>query len=135
MPHAVVDEHDHDVLLYDDIIFVLYFSDKNDNEIWCLDLLHKEWFKSKYNVPKGVHRNSHVIKNNNNDIHILDFHTQNNFSINMYDLLPNDLIKLRRKEYEVLIIGYIRQKENELMFQNMPLVLKQLILLYFPLFG
>eukprot|EP01084_Bolivina_argentea_P023391 43625_1 len=135
MPHAVIDERDHDVLLYDDIIIVLYFSDKNDNEIWCLDLLHYKWYKSKYNVPKSICSCSYFMKhNNNNDIHLLDFDSQQHFTANIYELFPNDMTKQRRKHYEILVIGFVKDEEKN-MFLNIPWPLKQLILLFFPLFG
>eukprot|EP01084_Bolivina_argentea_P001882 3488_1 len=137
MPNFVYDEFYYDIIVFGDVIIAFYFSeDYNNRDIWCLDLLSHQWFKSKYVVPQDVEWNSYFLKNNNNnDIHILDLCSPNHFQVNAYDLCPNELIKLRRKHYNKLVIGFIKQQENNNIIPTIPFALKNLIAYYFQLFG
>ncbi len=141
MSHCITDERDYDVLLFGDIIFVFYFKaiDKNDykkkyDDIWCLDLLSTTWYKSKYNVPSEIGGESYAIKSGvSDDIHLLDFQNRAHFKVNSYDLLSKPFLKSRRDHYNPLIMGYMKQQENDNLIPNIPFVLKQLILNYYPI--
>eukprot|EP01084_Bolivina_argentea_P260614 440168_1 len=139
MPHIVERSEYYDVLLFCDIIMVFYFDGYGTNdlyEIWCLDLLCYEWYKSKYNVPKSIGSDTFFMKsNNNNDIHVLDFRHKLHFVVNIYDLFSDDMIKQRRKKYEILVIGFVKDEEKNMNLNNIPWPLKQLILLFYPLFN
>eukprot|EP01084_Bolivina_argentea_P173066 299747_1 len=115
MPHCIDDELYYDVLLFGDVIMVFYFDpDKEIYDIWCMDLLYHKWYKSKYNVPKSIGMHSYFMKgNNNNDIHLLDFDSQQHFMVNAYDLFSNEMIKERRKHYEILVIGFVKDEEKK----------------------
>ena len=101
-----------------------------------MDLFRDQWHKSKCNVPEGLDRDSYFVKNlTNNNIHVLDFCNQNHFTVNLHDLLPKEIIESRRKYYNPLVIGFIKEQENQNLISTIPSVLKQLIAYYFPLFG
>ena len=135
MPHCV-NLFEHDVLFVGDIMFVFYvqitiFSKYND--IWLLDLLNSTWYKSTYNVPECLGHSWYVMKSINNIyIHILDFENGIHFKVNFNDLLSMEFINARRDYYNLLVIGYIKQQEKSKLISNVPFVLKQLILNYFP---
>ena len=138
MPHNIGDERYYDHVLFVDIIIVFYFQNYGNkyNDIWILDLFCETWHKSQYNVPKGFDIDSYFLKNLTDDnIHVLDFCKQNHSTVNLHDLLPKELIKSRRKHYNPLVIGFIREQENKNLIPTIPFVLKQLIAYYFPLFG
>ena len=139
MPHCVGWETDYDVLIIGDILFVFYFDAHNDedidvkyNDIWCLNLLDNKWYKSKYDAPSGLKRKSYSMKlKASNIIHLLNFEYQLHFKIDLHDLLSMEFIKARRDYYNPLVIGYVKQKEKDCK-TNIPFVLRQLILEYFP---
>ncbi len=141
IPHCVTDELDYDVLLFGDIIFVFYFKarDKTDrkkkyDDIWWLDLLSERWYKSKYNVPQSIKWESYAIKGPiRDDIHLLDFENQEHCKVNPHDLLSKQFIKSRREHYNPLIMGYLKEQEICNLVPNIPFVLKQLILNYYPI--
>eukprot|EP01084_Bolivina_argentea_P072230 131186_1 len=139
MPHIVCFECNYDIIVFGDVIIVFYFGGGGIcgyEDIWCLDLLSHQWFKSEYNTPVNAGDESDIFKNNNNNnIHVLDFYGQRHFTINMYNLFSNELIKLRRKHYNKLVIGFIKQQENNNIIPTIPFVLKNLIAYYFQLFG
>eukprot|EP01084_Bolivina_argentea_P260007 438943_1 len=136
MPHVVNDEMFYDVLIFKDVIIVLYFGDYNNNDIWCLDLLHFKWYKSQYDVPIDINGGYCIKSNNNDDVHVLNFHNTQHFVTDVYDLFSKDMIKQRRNDYEMLVAGFIKDQENNnIPWGYLPWVLKQLILLYFPVFA
>ncbi len=127
----------YDILSFCDVIIAFYFDGICCNDIWCLDLLNYKWFKSKYSVPKSIATSdeySYFIKNiNTSDIHVLDFVNKQHFIINAHNIFSNEMIKQRRKHFNTLIFGFIGNEEINAVL-NIPWTLKQLILLYFPLF-
>ena len=133
MPHKILYVNHYDVLFIGDILFVFYHGTKY-NDIWCLDLLNELWYKSKYIVPEVVHSYCYIMKIVNNAyVHILDFENGMHFKINFHDLLPIEFIKARREYYKSLVFAYIRQQVKRQSITNIPLVLKRLILNYFPI--
>ena len=123
----------YDALLFGDVIIVFYVH--NQYDIWCLDLLNDKWYKSIYKVPKLVERkNVYVFKNrDNDDVHLLSFENQLHFVADLNNLLSMEFIKSRRDCYNPLIMGYLKKQENDNLIANIPFVLKQLILNYFPI--
>eukprot|EP01084_Bolivina_argentea_P127623 225659_1 len=109
MPVCVSDERSYDILAFGDIIFVFYSVKRY---IWCLDLLQQKWFKSHHIIPEGLTLCSYFIKDNNDDIHILSTQQKRHFKINIHQLIPMEMYMIRRKYYEPLVIGFIKQKEN-----------------------
>ena len=134
MPHIIHDERCYDIVLFVDIIMVFYFDDSCNN-IWILDLFCDQWHESQYTVP-DLDRDSYFLKSfSDNNIHVLDFYNQDHFVVNFHDLLPKELVKSRRKHYNALVVGFIKDQEKKNLISTIPFVLKQLIAYYFPLFG
>ena len=73
-----------------------------------------------------------IIKNENN-AHILNFGTGKHIKVDLYKLLPMGLLNSHRKYYQPLIIGYLKEQENENNIQCIPCVLKIMILKFYPL--
>eukprot|EP01084_Bolivina_argentea_P104301 186769_1 len=75
------------IVAYDYIIFVLYFKRNENKEIWCLDLIHCKWYKSKKIYP--LKYAEHVTKTNRNNGHFIycgdmAFHVK----IDLFHLIP-----------------------------------------------
>ena len=138
MPHCV-SINAYDVMLIGDVVFVFYFNGTDQehnviNDIWFLCLLKEKWYKSEVRIPIWLCDEVFVIRTKNNDIiHLLGFMNQEHLTVKVDDLLTQDFINDRRIYYNSLIMGYFREKEKDTSFVNMPFVLKQLILNYFPL--
>ena len=142
MPHDVgeLDEIYYEVLLGGDIIFVFYLhaiaanDDTKYDDIWWLDLLNEKWYKSTYNIPFGNRGDGYLMKSkNSDDIHFLStYYDKSHFKVNIHKLLSMEFINDRRDYYNPLIIGYIKEQEKNKLIRNVPFVLKQLILNYFP---
>jgi len=118
---------------FDNILVVFYFKKK---QIFILNLLNMKWYKSQYYIPddfKCSYMNCYVMKMNNN-IHIIDFKNNIHSKVNIFDIIPRDIIIYYRKHFQVLIMGYLRENENKFSLQSIPHVLKILMLNYFPLF-
>eukprot|EP01084_Bolivina_argentea_P150922 263493_1 len=134
MPHSEYG-YCYDVLnVFQNILVVFYW---NKREIYCLDLSNLKWYKSKCLIPKDLEKstmNCYVIKMDTN-AHIIDFHKNINSKVNIYDLIPREMMISRRKYYKPLIMGYVRQTENKLSLHAIPLTLQMLILNYFQLFS
>ena len=137
MPHCV-DDDDYDILLFDNLIFIFYFPLSWYFDIWCLDvIISNKLYKSVHEIDDyitGDGRNVYIMKGNDNFIHILDFCDKQNVKICLYDLIPNDVVKLYSNYYKLLVIGYISEKENDNTIPTIPYVVKKLIYKYFPLF-
>ena len=134
MPRKVYCERYYKIVPFGDILFVFYLHTIHFNNIWILDLIKQKWFISEYNVPKCFGRRTHLIRDKNDqDIHLLEFQDQLHFKVNGYELIPSTLILIRRKHYHSLIMGYIRHEEKQKNIPNIPSVLKQLILMFYPL--
>ena len=125
------------VVRFGDILFVFYFKDEycGSDEIWCLDIRRKKWYKSAYATPKAFTDLTYIITDNNDqDLHLINFRDKKHWKVNGYDLIPNELVSARRQYYTPLISGYIRQQENKKLIPNIPFEVTQLILNFFPLF-
>eukprot|EP01084_Bolivina_argentea_P127304 225161_1 len=137
MPHSAgIDSFDI-LLAFDNIIFIFYFVKNSYHDIWCIDLLNNKLIKTKYNTPKfsEYDQNIYVMKDSNNNGHIINFKSGEKYTFNLHNLIPKEVIKLHREHYSPLIIGYIKQEETKNDFSgNIPNALKELILYYFPLF-
>ncbi len=70
----------------------------------------------------------------NNNVHLMDFYNKIHFKVDIFKIIPNEIIICHRKHFKPLIMGYIRQNENDLPLQSIPFPLQMLILTYFPLF-
>jgi len=135
MPRAA-SSHFYDVVLaFEHLVFVFY-SSRFHSAIWILDIVTEKWFKSQHKVPIGSHtpHHSHIFKTADNMIHILDFYDGSHYKISLHQLIPPTLKKLYREKYDPLVIGYIKQKQNEKLIPTIPLVLQKLIWRYFPSF-
>ena len=77
-------------------------------------------------------KNSYAVQSNNNNIHLLNFWDRTHFKVNLHDLLPIKFIESRRDRYNPLVIGYVREQKKENQVRDIPFVLKQLILKYYP---
>ena len=72
------------------------------------------------------HGKLYVIKDSNNNAHILDFVSGKHIKIDIFELIPNELKKAHEAFYGPLVMGYSKKT-------NLPIVLKKLILKFYPL--
>ncbi len=94
------------------------------------------WHKLKYALPNDFTDkfwNCYVMKMDTN-IHIIDWYWNTNFKVNIYNIIPREIIISHRTHFKPLIMGYVREKESDLSLQSIPLPLKMVILYYFQLF-
>eukprot|EP01084_Bolivina_argentea_P257621 434070_1 len=123
---------------FNNILLAVYFSHHlRTKEIFILDLLLFKWYKSEYSVPNDWKTSSYNLyaMKKDNEIYIFNFKKGISFQINIYDIIPREIIISNRRHFKSLIMGYIREKERELSFQkSVPPELKMIILNYFPLF-
>ena len=133
LPHKV-SYYNYDVLLiFTHLLFIFYFN--SDGDIWCLDLRCNKPFKINHNTPHyfGGH-NTFAFEGKNKFIHIIDFLNGNHCKICSYDLITNELNTFYSKYYNLLIMGFISGNESNEIIPTIPIVIKQLIYKYFPLF-
>ena len=125
------------ILDFENIMFMFYFEEDYNFEIWCHHLLNNESFKSDYRVPKIMYNDGNrgvfVIKDGNHNAHILHFGSGAHVKVDLYKLIPKELLKSHRKHYQPLIMGYLREEENESNISCIPAVLKTIILTFFAL--
>ena len=76
----------------------------------------------------------HMFKTKNYDIHITNFENGDHFCASLYDLIPKEIKNIYLKYYAKLIIGFIRENEQNKLIPNIPFVIKKLLLTYFPCF-
>ena len=116
----------------DGLVYLFCFDHENKG-IWIFDTLFNKWFKSKYCVPHIFCEFCYVLKWKNYCLHIIDFRYGTHYKVDMYCLIPSELIKKCEIRYEPLIFGYIRKFEGENMIV-IPYVLKKCIFNCYPLF-
>lgn len=130
-----VDCAEYDVILgFKNCIFVFYFPDSGFNDIYVIDLIKNELYISDYCVPSYIDSpfNIHVIKNGNH-AHILDTYDGCNVKVDLYDIIPHQMIQSHRNYHKPLVVGYLKKEEKELNIQYIPIPLKMLILTFLPL--
>ena len=94
------------VYAFNSIIFVIYcYSEQN--EIWCLELMNDKWFKSNVDWPYEL-SSCDFVKVDNNHIHCINYHQNIHARINLYDIIPIELIEFYGKYYLPFVYGYIR---------------------------
>eukprot|EP01084_Bolivina_argentea_P292657 503168_1 len=138
MPFEVHDV-DYDILLgFENVLFVFYFDGKHNGAVYALDLFFNKWYKSNHYLPHQQtcfqQCNMYVVKNKY-DAHLLDFDQSKHFKVSLFDLMPTELVMVHRKYYNKLIMGYLRERENQSLIPIMPHVLKVLILNFFQMFS
>ena len=74
-----------------------------------------------------------VVKDGNNYAHILNFLSGKHVKVDLFKLIPKELLKSHREYYQPLIMGYLREKENDNDIPCIPFVLKTIILKFFSL--
>eukprot|EP01084_Bolivina_argentea_P241366 405224_1 len=118
---------------FDNILLTFYFETK---EIFVLDLLKVKRYKSQYCIPNDfevVEENYYVMKMDTN-IHIIDCYDKIHFKVEILDIIPHEIIVPHKIYHKPLITGYIRDQQNELSLQFIPLDVQMIVLNYFPLF-
>ena len=88
MPHITQYSTDIDIILgFDNTVFMFYLSKAYNFEIWCHHLLDNKLYKSKYKVPEiktEISQNTFVIKDGNNDTHILNFWNRKHVKVDLF---------------------------------------------------
>ena len=116
-----------------------YCSKECDLGIWCYHLLSGKSFKSRYKLLASLATanrwNVYVMKNNE-EAHIIDVKTGKHAKIDLYELIPDKLVKSHTNYYQSLIKGYLRTiEEGQNGIPCIPFVsLKTLIKKYYPFF-
>lgn len=114
----------------DDIIIAVY--KKEPYCIWILDLWTNQWFKSDSVFPHGVERESCLIMEKFM-LHVIDFHTKFRYKIDILQLIPDKMKKIKESNSKSLVWGYIKEREEQFDY-NVPFALKYLIFKYLFLF-
>eukprot|EP01084_Bolivina_argentea_P103433 185261_1 len=126
------------------VLFVFYWKRDEihilDALLWYKtpDLSNAKWYKTKYNMVqlKNSCLNVYAFQTDDQQAHIIDFSNNIHIKINLYNIIPNEMIISHRKYYKTVIMGYIRDCENKLsLFQPIAHVIKILTLNYFQLFS
>eukprot|EP01084_Bolivina_argentea_P306767 530151_1 len=123
------------IALYDDIIFLF---DKKSKEIWCFCIMFNRWFKSQHILPQTIAKtiyNAWPIRDNLNWIHFISLYDQFHIKAPLKQLLSNEMVQCYKKYYTPLIMGYIRNIEQNQSVPTVPIPLKLLILNYYQLFN
>ena len=135
-----LDENDEEI--YEEIIWI-YALDLLD----CDDEGKRRWYKStvEFNVNNiyGEWRaEPHAIKDDDDNIHLMSFRKYQKEEYNyhhrasLWDLLPMEVIQINRDKTKPLVHGFIKmfesQNKNNHIF--LPLYLKDLVLLFYPVF-
>ena len=122
------------ILGFDNILFLFYFPTTGCKQIYCLDLLNMKWIKTNYFVPKQIQSpfNIFVFKYGN-DAHLIDFFNKYHFTIDLFKIIPNEVIKTHRKHYKRLVMDYIKNMERSKHLYPLPFALRTLILNMYPL--
>ena len=137
MPHIVSRFNYFDALAVCDIAIIFYYGfdqyeDTFLGEIWCIDFLNKVSFKCSETIPFRRAKTTNIIFYSmklNNDIHLINFITTEHYKIDLYHLIPTQIIKKYSKYYNPLVFGYCKDKSI-----NIPHYLIKLIFKYFPYF-
>ena len=135
--HDLRGDYEFDVILaFENIVAIFDFQAL---EIWCHHLLDNKSYKSLYQIPESMEYSNYeyvqscVVKAGNNYAHILNFASGDHIKIDLHKLMPKGLLKSHREYYQPLIMGYLREKENENNISCIPFVLKTIILKFFAL--
>ena len=125
---------------------VLFVYDTKTKEIWFINLLNVELFKTQYCIPKvaGSEMDSYAMysygntffeyKTKDDFIHLVEIYEGIHYKMYLYDLLSNKMIQSVLKYYQPLIVGYVKRMEKANITQHIPLYLKKIILGYYPAF-
>ena len=125
------------ILGFEDVIFVFYWTTYN-HDIYCYHLLDNKLYKLEYELPTIMLKYGYTIpilavKDDNNNAHILNFETGKHVKVDLFKLIPKELLKTHRRYYKSLIMGYLKEKENQSDIPCIPFVLKMLILNFYSL--
>lgn len=141
MPHRAGWGSYHVISAFDIIVFVFYLRSAQNYDIYCLDLKFKneKWYECEYKCKgneDGTVEYQYVVKTDNNDIHFIGFRNESrcHTKVSLFDLVPMELYEVHSKYYQLLIIGYFKnlKQENDLNYPEIPSVLKELVVLYYP---
>lgn len=138
MPHIILRFNYFDAVAAGDVAIIFYYGyNENEteffNEIWCVDFWNELSFKSPQTIPFKSPQNKEKVMfyafklNNDNDIHLINFITNEHYKVNLYKLIPKKLIKKYSNYYNPLVFGYCKNNSN-----TIPISLMKLIFNYFP---
>ena len=100
--------------------------------IWILDLLQNIWFKSNETIPSKIYDNSYFLQDHSG-LYLIDFDEKTRYIVDISELVPDDMKKLRSEYVSKFVFGYLRKEEDKLDY-DIPFALKNLIASYFPFF-
>ena len=121
---------------------IVLIFDLNQLEIWCYHLLDNTSYKSNCKIPETMKytgetyagcNHPFVIQDDHNNAHIFDLSSGKHVQVDLFELIPRELLQSHRKYFQSLVIGYLRERENENNISCIPFVLKTLILKFLPL--
>ena len=126
------------ILAFENIVIIFYLEKRGS--IYFYHLLTNKTYKCKYKVPEKISSEGdlgiydiYTYKDGYDNAHILKFSSGKHVKVDLYKLIPNDLIVSHREYYKPLIMGYLRYQENQNDIQCIPFVLKTIILNFYPL--
>ena len=122
----------YDVVAFGEVVFVFYWSVKRNTAIWCLDLDKVKWYKCKVQIPCSLGC-SRVLKDYYSyDVCILDGWHRKHLKVNVYDLVPDELVNDKQNGYKCLVIGFVRQESEDKCLLLICQVLIDIVLHYIP---
>ena len=139
---------------WDQIIFwfeFAYYTDDgklktDDPKIWCLDLNYNDkWYESQVILPFAFDEEQAledldeplVIMDDDDNIHFMSFNDNDrgHYRTALFNLLPKEIITINTQRWDPLIIGFIKEfeQQNDLIF-IIPMHLQRLITEFYPIF-
>eukprot|EP01084_Bolivina_argentea_P219575 372392_1 len=130
------------ILFSFEIDYNMITSVSNNLYIWCLDLIQNKWFKSVHVKDKMVQdiRFCEVIGASDCTLHFVNFINEfgtgvpKHYTLSLHDLIPKEMREFYASYYKPLVMGFFRQNELNTKCVVLPIVLKEITLLYFPFF-
>eukprot|EP01084_Bolivina_argentea_P281786 482218_1 len=127
------------VLGFDHIIFLFFFdSFQQIFDIYCMDLLYSNLYKSLKLTPKQFFMVPHYFINDHYDRGVLYFISESQkqclLKLSLVDIIPSELYLFYDQIYEPLIYGYCQQMNSKYKDLNISTNIKQLILRFYTIF-
>ena len=110
MPFTMSVDVWYDVAVFADVVFVFYWTIKTRRQIFCLDLDTLKWYKCKQRIPDALGFSCVLKHYCSGDVSIVSSLYRKHMKVNVYDLIPEDLVNDKRNSYKYLLMGFVRKQ-------------------------